>query len=135
MMRLERARRMLEAKDGDEFRKNCGDLPLRLQQAVEALEALVPTGTKLYQARSDHSAKQQWEHKPNRAPAGGATKPKETRNAARRRRNKKQALEKAGGAPPTAPITTEPASAPPADPPDEEDSGDSHASSDRTDLS
>jgi hypothetical protein len=31
MMRLDRARRMLEANDGDEFRKNCGDLPLRLQ--------------------------------------------------------------------------------------------------------
>ena len=31
MMRLERARRMLEAKDGEDFRKHCGDLPLRLQ--------------------------------------------------------------------------------------------------------
>ncbi len=95
---------------------------------------MVPTGTKLYQARSDHIAKQQWDHKPNKASAGPAAKPKETRNAARRRRNKKlAALVKAGAASSAEPTAAEPATAPPAKPPDEEDSGDSHPSSDWTD--
>ena len=115
--------------------EHCGDLPLRLQQAVEALEALVPTGTKLYQARSDHTAKQQWDHPPTKAAAGPAGRTKETRNAARRRRNKKQAaLAKTGEGAPAEPDVSELEPPTPAHPPDEEDGGDRQPLSDESSM-
>jgi len=115
---------MLESKDGDDFRKNCGELPTRLQQAVEALEALVPTGTKLYLERADHAAKQQWEHKPSMAADKTTGEKKETRNAARRRRNKKMAaLERELTSGSTKPSDVQHGDSPPPVTPEEDEHG------------
>ena len=59
-MRLERARRLLESNNGEDFRAGCGALTDGLRDRVGALEELARQGRELYRQREEHVLRDPW---------------------------------------------------------------------------